>query len=732
MASIGTFGSFTQARLAIYASQAGLQVTGNNIANINTNGYTRQKLDQTSFYSGGSDRYYSHYDVRVGNGVLTTGVSQLRDPYLDIRYREQIADVGAMDAKLAGLENIQRVLDEVGDGDDAFGVLEAQFSQVYDALMQLTDQTGHEIYDIQVRAACKALTDQFHSYAAQLESTYENAVTAFEQDVEKVNTILTNIRDLNETIRKAEIHGDKALELRDERNLLIDELAEFMEIDVIYTEEDIGAGQTVEKLTIKLADANPDKSVETDTATLVDGIYTTQLIIDETMPELNPDYDPTSTNVNSKSYYKYIAYNGNGTNNLTYANQVPNTNFNITLDALKDDKDRLMYTLKKGQEYTYQAPANFDGKATTAVDANGVITITTYRQNAQGDWIAQPYTKTPSTPVSLDDNDINGALQAQREMLTEEGEFASAATIAAVDENAASKRGIRYYQKALDLLARQFAEAMNAANAPKFSGYATYVDANGVERYSVTDGTTTGTTDCMLDEVRTYTAADGTTWTGTPDMVDLSGLHPDIQAQIKADQDQHLTKDGLGHGFPLTEGGNLFSNDGDGDNAGGITASNISIAHSWAIGDVQLVTTRLNDPNSDMYNPQASELELSTASDNILHMAYLFTQKMDYFPSDIGPVTGDVAMFNGTFQEMWTQIGATLGTDMLETETMLNTYYASSVQLDTSRMSVSSVDLNDEAMNLMQYSKSYDAACRLMTTIDSILDKLINGTGMTR
>jgi flagellar hook-associated protein 1 FlgK len=44
MARIGTFGSFTQARLAIYASQAGMQVTGNNIANINTKGYTRQKL----------------------------------------------------------------------------------------------------------------------------------------------------------------------------------------------------------------------------------------------------------------------------------------------------------------------------------------------------------------------------------------------------------------------------------------------------------------------------------------------------------------------------------------------------------------------------------------------------------------------------------------------------------------------------------------------------------------
>ena len=64
------------------------------------------------------------------------------------------------------------------------------------------------------------------------------------------------------------------------------------------------------------------------------------------------------------------------------------------------------------------------------------------------------------------------------------------------------------------------------------------------------------------------------------------------------------------------------------------------------------------------------------------------------------------------------------------TSTVLDTYYASSVEIDTSRSSVSSVDLNDEAANLMQYSQSYNAACRLMTTLDSMLDKLINGTGV--
>ena len=59
MGSIGTFGSYNIARLGIFAAQGGLNVTGNNIANINTDGYTRQRLNQSALRTGGADRYTS-------------------------------------------------------------------------------------------------------------------------------------------------------------------------------------------------------------------------------------------------------------------------------------------------------------------------------------------------------------------------------------------------------------------------------------------------------------------------------------------------------------------------------------------------------------------------------------------------------------------------------------------------------------------------------------------------
>ena len=69
-----------------------------------------------------------------------------------------------------------------------------------------------------------------------------------------------------------------------------------------------------------------------------------------------------------------------------------------------------------------------------------------------------------------------------------------------------------------------------------------------------------------------------------------------------------------------------------------------------------------------------------------------------------------------------------LAVDQEATGKLYSTYSVKSLKLENSRQSVSGVDLNDEATNMMMFQKSYSAACQLMTTLDSMLDKLINGT----
>lgn len=664
MGSIGTFGSFTQARLAIYAAHKGLSVTGNNIANVNTTGYTRQRLEQSSFGASGADRYYSSFDSRVGNGVLCTGLTQLRDPYLDIRYRGEMANVGSMDAKLGGLENIQAVLDEVGKGDDAFGIIEAQLSDMVAKLRQLSDQTGHSLYDIQVRASADTLTKQLNAYASRLQEVYKNNMASYQQDVSKVNGILTNIRDLNATIRKNEIHGDNSLELRDERNLLIDQLSQYMKVDVTYTTEDIGGGQWVEKLVIKLGDANPDgKAGGTDTTTLIDGVYGAQLSTTQLLT-MNPAADLNQPNGPTNQWY--LDANGKATEKEEDAAKYDDPNLGLTVSALTDRKGAVM--------------KDKDGKESKAVD--------------------------------LADNDLYGALQSQRELLTRSGEFSTQEDIDR-DPNAASQRGIPYYQKSLDLLARQFAQTLNDAN----QGYVYDEKGNYVKGTMDADGKITRDNPSSFtfvnpqNNAETHTLNRNDTWDKLPDWAkkQMGGANS-VEDYLKGNK-------GISMGAPL------FSNRGDRNDTDGITAANISISAKWAEGPQIVRSFQL---------PSAMDKIPSTESSNIDHMIYLFEKKQDYKPGTIqDDAKGkDVTMFTGSFQEMWSNIGSVLGNDMKVTSTLLDAYYASSVSLDTSRDSVSSVDFNDEAMNLMQYSKSYSAACRLMTTIDSVLDKLINGTGV--
>ena len=117
---------------------------------------------------------------------------------------------------------------------------------------------------------------------------------------------------------------------------------------------------------------------------------------------------------------------------------------------------------------------------------------------------------------------------------------------------------------------------------------------------------------------------------------------------------------------------------------------------------------------------------------NIEHIIVLMDGKQEYKPNEIetGAVDGTTPYFKGSFQEFLTSLQGTLAKDIKSTTTLLDNYSAAATELDTSRDSVSGVDLNDEAVNMMQYQKSYSAACRMMTTLDEALDKLINGTGV--
>lgn len=250
-----TFGAFTTAQLALRASQRALDLTGHNIANINTIGYTRQNLDLVSLHMGGSDRYASSNDVKAGHGVLIAGVSQIRDPFLDKRFRTEMANVGEQDQKAGILSDLKDIFDEVSKTG-----LENQMIDLKNKLQNLSSQVGNKEFDSMVKSSAEVLTKLFNQYAKQVESVrteYEQNIS--DTELAGVNDIIKNIQNLNKTIKNCQVSGDPALELLDERNQLIDELSTYIPIEVKYKPVKISSDDTIEELSVNFVGADGTK-----------------------------------------------------------------------------------------------------------------------------------------------------------------------------------------------------------------------------------------------------------------------------------------------------------------------------------------------------------------------------------------------------------------------------------------------------------------------------------------
>lgn len=626
MSNVSTFSAYTTAKLGIYAAQKGLDITGQNISNINTKGYTREALTQVSLRTGGKDRYTSSGDAGIGTGALVTGVSQLRDPFLDIRFRNEQAGVGSLSVKLSVLDQLTGILDEVGDNDGA-GILEAQFNDLTSQLQDInTEHATENEYESLVRSSANSLVKLFNNYAERLQQVSENESESLEQDISDVNDIFKELQTLNDDIQTGEIHGDNCLELKNQRNMLLDNLSSYMKVDITYQAVSVGAGSSVDKLVVKTA-GNPAR-------TLVDGGYVTQISLRETTPQLNPDYTSTS------GAKKYLDADGNPTDDLLAANMVADTNYDFDLSALKNANDR---------------------------------------------------TLVGSADVCLSDTELAGSLQASREILTEKGEFTTAGELLS-DPNAAGKRGIPYYQKALDALAGKFAAVLNEAN----TGYLKDADGFYLSR-----------SDSGVWSQLANVDGSAMTLSQMSDVQKATLVHPDrCGALFSNGKDSAFDPADTSYDASITAG---------------ITAANISISGLWNAGGVRL-------QNSYVQGAGKTGAVNSSDNSNLVHMIALMDSSQVYKPSETitGRQDADNAYFEGSFQQMLTNIQTTLAQDSKSTNTLLDNYTAAASTLDTSREAVSGVDLNDEAMSLMTYQKSYAAACRLMTALDEALGKLLN------
>lgn len=228
-----TFLGFETQKRTLMLAQKNQDIVGNNISNINTPGYTRQRVDMYSMYvSGlGEPRWSSRSNMlsMQGQGVNAYGVSQIRDIYIDKRYRENVSIEAETDKKVNILSDIEDILDNFEtDG------LQVKTKDLWAALQDYSEEKpdSSEVATIVVNSAvnlCRLLND-YHQQLKQVEDTYVNEL---KDNVEYVNKLLDEMTQLNYRIEKEKFHYAEEYgpnELYDQMNLYIDELATYGEI----------------------------------------------------------------------------------------------------------------------------------------------------------------------------------------------------------------------------------------------------------------------------------------------------------------------------------------------------------------------------------------------------------------------------------------------------------------------------------------------------------------------
>ena len=230
-----TYLGFEVQKRTLQLAQKNIDIVGNNISNINTPGYTRQRVDLYSEYVSVNSSFRwaspnSNLSMQ-GQGVNAYGVSQIRDIYIDRRYRENVA-VEAESEKCVGiLSDIEDVLDNFEtDGLQYF--TQEFFNSLQDYSMQTPDSS--EVATICVNTAknlCRLLND----YDKQLREVESMYVGELKDTVSHINNITDQVNKLNERIRREKIHYNEEYgpnELYDELNMFVDELATYGDVEV--------------------------------------------------------------------------------------------------------------------------------------------------------------------------------------------------------------------------------------------------------------------------------------------------------------------------------------------------------------------------------------------------------------------------------------------------------------------------------------------------------------------
>ena len=224
----GLFGTFNVAKRGMFVQQKSLDVTSHNIANANTEGYSRQRAKIETTRPFGMPSINSVAEPgQLGTGAQIAAIERIRDSFLDYQIRSEIGSFSKFNTRYNFLSEIEGILNEPTD--TGISNLMTEFYKSWSELSKKTESSSARTV---VAEKSQSLANALNQTYNQLNKLNDNAKQLIKDNVFEINSILNQIDGLNQEIMAVKVAGNMPNDLMDRRDLLLDQLSSKFNIKI--------------------------------------------------------------------------------------------------------------------------------------------------------------------------------------------------------------------------------------------------------------------------------------------------------------------------------------------------------------------------------------------------------------------------------------------------------------------------------------------------------------------
>ena len=217
----GLLSTLNTAKSGMNVSQVAIQTTSHNISNINTPGYSRQRVNQSASSPYSMPGKNSNFGAgQIGTGAQIDNVTRIRNSFYDYQYRSESHQYGSTSVKYEYFKNIEGIFNEPSDT-----AISSSLNSFFNSWSELSkDPQSSGVKSVVIENG-KYLSNSINSAFKRLESLEEGLDKQSEYIIDEVNSMLSQLDKLEKNIKIIQGSGKSPYDFLDQRDQLLDNLS---------------------------------------------------------------------------------------------------------------------------------------------------------------------------------------------------------------------------------------------------------------------------------------------------------------------------------------------------------------------------------------------------------------------------------------------------------------------------------------------------------------------------